>query len=131
MHSDGRPVTHISQLPQKTVKKVMTWSPGFRCATSLPTASTTPAASCPGTVGTGCGKAPSTKCRSERQTPHATVRISTSRGPGVETRTSVIWSGVLASKRTAAFILPFRHPPRKRGPISHRSAQLHSQEMGR
>ena len=24
MHSDGRPVTHISQLPQNTVKKVMT-----------------------------------------------------------------------------------------------------------
>src|SRR5580698_9198638 len=44
------------------------------------------------------------KCKSEWQSPATVVRISTSRGPGFGRLTSSITSGLLTSKRTAAFI---------------------------
>ncbi len=47
------------------------------------------------------------KCRSEWHTPAAAVRISTSCGPGLLICTSSIWSGVLTSRRTAAFMMSF------------------------
>ncbi len=53
--SDIRPVTQYSQWPQKAERQVTTWSPTFTVRTSLPTASTTPAASWPGMQGRGWG----------------------------------------------------------------------------
>ena len=47
------------------------------------------------------------KCRSEWQTPAAMVRMRTSWGPGLLIDTSSIWSGVLTSRNTAAFIESF------------------------
>src|SRR5262249_28875334 len=44
------------------------------------------------------------KCRSLWHTPAATVRISTSCGPGLETWTSSITSGCFTARNTAAFI---------------------------
>lgn len=49
----GRPCRQRSQAPQKTDRQVMTRSPGRTYSTELPTASTTPADSCPATAGTG------------------------------------------------------------------------------
>ena len=57
--------------------------PGTTCVTPRPTASTMPAGSWPRTQGGGIGKAPSSTWRSLWQTPVATVRTSTSRGPGL------------------------------------------------
>ena len=50
-----RPVTQNSHWPQNALRHETTWSPGFTIVTSLPTARTTPAASCPGTSGSACG----------------------------------------------------------------------------
>jgi hypothetical protein len=55
MHSAMRPVRQNSQVPQNTERQVTTASPRFTRRTSLPTASTMPAASCPGTAGRGWG----------------------------------------------------------------------------
>lgn len=54
-HSDMRPDTQNSQWPQKADRQVTTASPGLTVRTSLPTASTIPAASWPGIAGSGCG----------------------------------------------------------------------------
>ena len=80
----------------------MTWSPGLTWVTSAPTASTTPAASWPGTVGVSWLYLPSMKWRSLWQSPAATVRTSTSRGPGRSTWISVTSSIEGISGRTAA-----------------------------
>ena len=42
-----------------------------------PTAATTPANSCPGTIGSGTGSCPRHACQSERHTPVAITRTST------------------------------------------------------
>ena len=65
---------------------------GLHVRTCEPTASTTPADSWPSTSAPD-GYLPSMKCRSEWQTPAATVRISTSRGRGLSIWTSSIVSG--------------------------------------
>ena len=56
----------------------MTWSPGETLVTPSPTSSTTPAPSCPSTVGKGLGIVPLTMERSEWHTPVAAIRTSTS-----------------------------------------------------
>jgi hypothetical protein len=63
-HRFGRPPTQYSHVPQKADRHPMTWSPGATWDTAVPTASTTPAGSCPRTIGTGFGSAPSSTCRS-------------------------------------------------------------------
>ena len=72
---------------------MITWSPFATYVTPSPTFSTTPAASCPSTVGIGSIHLPSTKWRSEWQTPLHTVRTSTSPGRGSMMSTSSIVSG--------------------------------------
>src|SRR5439155_258203 len=81
----------------------ITWSPGCTYDTCEPTASTTPADSCPSTVGTGAGYFPSMKWRSEWHSPAATVRTSTSCGPGEPICTSSMTSAPGICSRTAAF----------------------------
>ena len=51
--SDMRPVTQYSQWPQNAERQETTASPGLTVRTSLPTASTMPAASWPGIAGSG------------------------------------------------------------------------------
>ncbi len=61
--------------------------------TRAPSRSTTPTTSWPGTIGSRrSGNSPSTTCRSVRQTPQASTRISNCPGPG---------AGVARSSRTS------------------------------
>jgi hypothetical protein len=78
----GLPDTHSGHEPQLGTKTSTTWSPMVTSLTPAPTASTTPAASCPRTMGTGRGLLPLTTDRSEWHTPAARIRISSSPGPG-------------------------------------------------
>ena len=102
----GWPERHCGQLPQKPERQATTWSPGLTVVTSAPTASTTPAPSCPSTIGRSSGKRPipSTTCRSLWHTPVATVRTSTSRPHGLSTSTCSIVSGACTLRKTAALI---------------------------
>jgi hypothetical protein len=50
----GRPARHVGQSPQES-KLIATWSPTATFDTPGPTASTTPAPSCPSTAGSGTG----------------------------------------------------------------------------
>src|SRR4051812_50101454 len=61
-----------------------TRSPGFHTGTSGPTASTTPDGSCPSVSGgtTGSGVSPGAKGRAGAQIPPASMRTTTSQGPG-------------------------------------------------
>ena len=52
-HSVGWPVSHLAQRPQCDSVEMMTVSPSFTARTPTPTASMTPAPSCPSTTGTG------------------------------------------------------------------------------
>ena len=85
----GRPVLHSAHMPHDASVATTTWSPGFTLVTAPPTASTTPAPSCPSTAGEPHGIVPSTTLTSEWHTPAATMRTSTSVGPG--SRTSNPW----------------------------------------
>ena len=51
-HIVGRPRSHSAQAPQLASVDSATWSPGATWVTPAPTASTTPAPSCPSTTGT-------------------------------------------------------------------------------
>ncbi len=62
--------------------------PGATWVTPAPTASTTPAPSCPSTTGTGNGMVPSTTDRSLWHNPAAEMATSTSPGPGSRTSRS-------------------------------------------
>jgi tetratricopeptide (TPR) repeat protein len=64
-HNAGRPSEHGGQWPQLGTKTRMTWSPGTRSVTPSPSCSTTPAASCPSTIGNGRGRSPLITERSE------------------------------------------------------------------
>src|SRR4051812_42162168 len=80
-----------------------TWSPALRFVTPGPTASITPAPSWPSTMG-GCttGLSPSMAWRSDRQTPDAARRTTTSPAMGSSTLTSSILSASLMACSTAA-----------------------------
>ena len=78
----GCPARQLRQPPQE-VKDRTTWSPGSIPVTAEPTASTTPAPSCPRTPGSGKGSPPLATPRSVWHRPAATSRTSTSwRGLG-------------------------------------------------
>src|SRR3954454_2486544 len=63
----------------------------------------TPAGSCPGvTTGSGPGRLPSIRCTSDRQTPHACKRTSTSCRPVSGTGTSTTSSRLVAWSNRAA-----------------------------
>ena len=56
--STGRPTTQWWQWPQLGRKLRITWSPGLDRVTPGPTFSTTPAPSCPSTIGSGIVHSP-------------------------------------------------------------------------
>src|SRR5690606_27859639 len=76
-HHAGRPMLHHLHSPQLATVAMTTWSPGATRVTSEPTASTTPAPSCPISDGAGHGMVPSSKLTSLWQTPAAATRTST------------------------------------------------------
>ena len=81
MRSPRRHGSHRPQWPpnQPTPTRV----PAAQPMTPLPTASITPAISCPGTIGYGTeGNSPSLAIESLWQTPHACTLTRTSPGPG-------------------------------------------------
>src|SRR3990167_3959524 len=96
-HSTGRPSAQGRQCPQLGTNSRMTWSPGSRSITPSPSASTTPAASWPSTMGVRRGRSPLMMERSEWHSPAAATRTSTSPGPGGASSTSVISSGRLVA----------------------------------
>ncbi len=58
--------------------------------TSVPVATTTPANSCPGMIGSDGANSPSRMCRSVPQIPQAATSTTTSRGPGAGSSTLTI-----------------------------------------
>src|SRR5262245_5714179 len=82
------PRTHHAQRPQGGHGESTTGSPVARLSTSGPTASTTPDASCPSTTGSGAGKVPSARARSEWQRPQCATRTRTQPGRGFSISTS-------------------------------------------
>src|SRR5579862_648251 len=87
-------------------KSVTTWSPTSTDVTPSPTASTTPAPSCPSTAGAYPeGSAPDAVYMSVWHTPQATRRTSASPACGSASSTSWTASGAPNSSRTAALIL--------------------------
>lgn len=91
-HMVGRPRSHSAHAPQLASVESATWSPGPTWVTPTPTASTTPAPSCPSTTGTGKGIVPSTTDRSLWQSPAAEIATCTSPGPGSRiSRSSTTW----------------------------------------
>jgi hypothetical protein len=75
------PLTHHQQDPHAGDTAASTRSPGRTRRTSGPASSTTPHASCPGTMGSGSGDRPAMTVISVWQMPLAAMRTSTSRGP--------------------------------------------------
>ena len=91
-HQLGWPVLQARHAPQLARVAITTWSPGLTDFTSEPTDSTTPAPSCPMTVGAGNGIVPSMTDKSEWQTPAAAMRTRTSLGPGWRTSSASVTS---------------------------------------
>ncbi len=78
----GCPVLQARHIPQLAMVDTTTWSPGRTSVTDEPTSSTTPAPSWPMAAGAGQGIVPSSTDRSVWHRPAATMRTTTSRGPG-------------------------------------------------
>jgi len=76
VHSQALPEAHCAQRRQGPYQERTAWSPGRRSSTAGPTASTTPAPSCPSTSGSGTVHSPSAACRSEWPTPLASSSTS-------------------------------------------------------
>jgi hypothetical protein len=94
-HRLRRPALHARHSPHAGTKQNATGSPTATWVTPSPTASTSPAPSWPGTIGwRPSPRCPSARCRSERQTPAAATRTSTSPAPGGASSSSQTWSGV-------------------------------------
>src|SRR5690606_1688900 len=85
----GDPSRHGRHRPQGR-KLTATWSPGATFSTALPTASTTPAPSCPRTTGSGIGYTWSRTTRSVWHSPAATTRTGTSSSRGGSSAVVVI-----------------------------------------
>ena len=98
------------QLPHAGTKDAITRSPLPTRLTSLPTASTVPAPSCPRMAGGGSGTLPLAMLRSEWQTPLASMCTRTSRGPIAAAAPSSTTIGSLYPVRIAALMVP----PRRR-----------------
>ncbi len=84
-HQVGCPVAQARQVPQLARVAITTWSPTATERTSEPTASTTPAPSCPSTEGARHGMVPLMTERSLWQTPAAPMATRTWVGPGSPT----------------------------------------------
>ena len=94
-HSAGRPSMHGMQPPQLGMNTSTTRSPARRSVTPAPHSTTSPAASCPSTIGTGRGRSPEITDRSEWHRPAARMRTSTSPAPGGSSSTSCTRRGKL------------------------------------
>ena len=91
-HIVGRPESQYWQAPQLPSVDRTTWSPSLTVVTDEPTASTTPAPSCPSTTGVGNGIVPLITDRSLWHSPAASIRTTTSPASGSLTdRSSTIW----------------------------------------
>ena len=108
----GRPRLHSAHSPHEGAQERTTSSPGASPRTSLPTASTTPAPSCPSTMGVGRRNSPLTLCRSVPQIPAAAMRTTTSSGPGSASSSSSTVKGFPGPQKTAArVVIGPRGPP--------------------
>src|SRR5215470_3367466 len=100
------PETQRTQAPQLIPGIVQTRSPSRQGPSgpraSLPTATISPANSCPMTAPAGTAPPSSVTCRSEPQMPQPLTAITTSPGPGVGSATSRIASGLPGSWKQAA-----------------------------
>src|SRR4051812_32086020 len=103
MPPGGRPPARSARAGKGRPAAIPPRAPGCHHDTEGPTASITPAGSCPGvTTGSGPGRLPSIRCTSDRQTPHACTRTSTSCRRGSGTGTSTRSSRLLAWSNRAA-----------------------------
>ena len=89
-HGRRPSVAQAAHSPQRGRKVSTTRSPSATSCTAAPTRSTMPAASCPSSIGVGRGRLPSTTERSEWQMPAASMRTSSSVGPGSASSSSSI-----------------------------------------
>src|SRR5262249_19566441 len=103
-HAVGLPPSHAAHRPQCASVDRMTASPSFTLVTPGPTASTTPAPSCPSTTGTGYGMVPLMTLWSEWQRPAARIATRTSPGAGSRTLTSSMATPRAGPGNTAAFM---------------------------
>src|SRR6266446_5449440 len=111
----------------------MMWSPRRTFETPGPTSSTTPAASCPSTMGRGRVQSPLMMCQSLWQTPVAITRTRASPACGPCCSTSTTSSGVFALYRTAAFIpAPPREPMNAERPVARgKSSRIRARAKAR
>src|SRR5690349_20391138 len=86
------------------MKEQTTWSPGATRVTPGPTPSTTPAPSCPSTMGSQPAISPFITCRSEWQSPACVKRTRTSPSWGPSRSSSSISRALPASWITAAVV---------------------------
>src|SRR5882757_10258038 len=105
MHSTVRPWLQYLQRPQCGRKEKITWSPGFTVVTPGPHSAISPAASWPGTIGSGEGQSPFMTCQSLWHTPEAFILTRTSPALGGSSSQSTTCRGSLGLNRTAAFIV--------------------------
>src|SRR5579875_2986621 len=103
-HRFCRPVEQYRQVPQAGIKEHTTWSPAFTRVTSGPTASITPAPSCPPTIGSRPALSPVCRCSSEWHIPDALKAILTSPRRGSSSSSSAISHGLPGSLMTAALV---------------------------
>ena len=103
----GIPRTQPWQWPHERIKVTTTGSPTFTVVTPRPTASTTPAHSCPYTAGRSPPHAPSAYEMSLWQMAVAANFTLTSPGPASTRFTSSMTRGLPNSLQTAAFMMTF------------------------
>ena len=103
-HRFWRPVEQYRQIPQAGMNEQTTWSPTLTRVTSGPTASITPAPSCPPTIGSRPVESPVRRCSSEWHIPDAANLIRTSPGFGSSSSSSVISHGLPGSLMIAALV---------------------------
>ncbi len=102
-HTCWSPAAQDGQLPQAQTNGTVTRSPGRQPVTRAPTASTTPASSCPGTCGSVMsGSCPIQPCQSLRQRPVASTRTTTPCSAGSGSGTSRTSAGFPYSSNIAA-----------------------------
>ena len=89
----GCPSLQAMHSPQLGANTITTWSPAATSCTPGPHSTTTPAASCPSTMGVCRGRSPLMLERSEWHSPAAFTCTSSSRSPGFASSTSSIASG--------------------------------------
>jgi len=103
-HRFWRPVEQYRQTPQAGMNEQTTWSPGLTRVTSGPTASITPAPSCPPTIGRRPVESPVRRCSSEWHIPEAMNLTRTSPDRGSSSSSSVTSHGLPGSLMIAALV---------------------------